>query len=410
MKFVIIGSAFSGNKGAASMLESSLQTLSDKYPQAQFTLLSMYPQADQKLNNYKNLTVLPAKPLYIGLVLNPLSLIYRILPPLRGVITKKSPQIKAIKEANVLLDQGGITFNDGREIFLLYNIASILPGLFVGTKVIKCAQAMGPFKKPLNKIAAKAMLPRLSLIIARGSQTASFLTENNLNKNAALATDYAFALNITNKERFSAERILKIACKKSKIKGKTLVGISPSVVVKKQYQKDGNDYIELMSGFINYLHTKGYATMLVPHSARTNTDKTHNNDLPLCKEIYAKVSDKTSCVFIDEEVSAQALRHLIAQTELFVACRFHAMVSSLASGVPTLVLGWSHKYDEILDLFGVKNFSIDSASLNAKKLQNSFEDLAAQRTEIAKKLKKELPKVKKLALSHVDLIDKTLNR
>ena len=122
MRFTIIGSALSGNKGAAAMLESSIQTLSKKYPNAEFTLLSMYPNEDRRLNIYNNLTILSASPLKLGLVLNPLALLYKIFPPARLSILNKTPQLKAVKESEALLDQGGITFTDGREIFLLYNI------------------------------------------------------------------------------------------------------------------------------------------------------------------------------------------------------------------------------------------------------------------------------------------------
>ena len=52
-QIAIIGSALSGNKGAAAMLESAVQTLTERFPDAEFTLLSMYPAEDRKQNPYK---------------------------------------------------------------------------------------------------------------------------------------------------------------------------------------------------------------------------------------------------------------------------------------------------------------------------------------------------------------------
>jgi len=407
MRFTIIGSALSGNKGAAAMLESSIQTLSKKYPNAEFTLLSMYPNEDRRLNIYNNLTILSASPMKLGLVLNPLALLYKIFPPVRSYILNKTPQLKAIKESEALLDQGGITFTDGREIFLLYNVASILPAMLVGTKVIKCAQALGPFKNPVNRLVSKLVLPRIKLIIARGKKTHEHLNTLKL-KNVVIATDYAFSLNITDKDEKEAKRVYAKLTKNIKLKNKINVGISPSVVVKKKCKKAGIDYILLMQWFINDLISKGYIVTLVPHSVRIDANKLHNNDLPLCQDIYSGVTNKKSCIFINEEVSSQALRYIIGQTDLFVACRFHAMISSLAMGVPTLVLGWSHKYMEILEIFGVKEFGIDSSKLSKKLLSESFNELVAQRKSIAKKLKDNLPAIKKLSLSHVDLIDKAI--
>ncbi len=72
--FVVIGSTLSGNKGAAAMLESSMQTLNKKFPGSRFTLLTYLPvEQEDKLNTYKNLTILKASPLYLGLVINPLA-------------------------------------------------------------------------------------------------------------------------------------------------------------------------------------------------------------------------------------------------------------------------------------------------------------------------------------------------
>ena len=45
-RLTIIGSALAGNKGAAAMLESAVQTLSERLGEVEFTLLSMYPRED----------------------------------------------------------------------------------------------------------------------------------------------------------------------------------------------------------------------------------------------------------------------------------------------------------------------------------------------------------------------------
>ena len=201
-RIAVIGSTLTGNKGAAAMLESSIQTLGN----ADFTLFSYQPVAEeQKHNTYKNLKILRADALFLGVIINSLALIYKILPPLRPILRKNSQSINALTEADVLLDQGGITFVDGREKFLLYNIASILPALMVGTPVIKCSQALGPFKNPINRFFAKIFLPKMKVIVSRGSITQSYLNELGL-KNTIEGADYAFLLDLTEKEKKSAEK------------------------------------------------------------------------------------------------------------------------------------------------------------------------------------------------------------
>ncbi len=340
------------------MLESAVQTLGDS--NTDFTLLSMYPRSDEAQNHYKNLTVIDASPLQLGIVINSLALLYRIVPFLRGFITRKSPAIKALVSADVLLDQGGITFVDGREKFLIYNIASILPALNVKTPVVKCAQALGPFTSLPNRLAAKIYLPKMKAIISRGAITHKHLESLHLS-NVTAGADYAFLLQLTKDEIRSAKSHFNA----DKLKAKRVVGVSPSVVVQKKAEARGVDYVEDTVSFIDYLTKNGYAVMLVPHSVRSNTQKTHNNDLPLCANIYEQLADKADVLFLDKELTSQELRYWIGECDFFIASRFHAMVSSLAMGVPTLVIGWSHKYREVLEMFGLEGWAFGQDQIDA---------------------------------------------
>jgi polysaccharide pyruvyl transferase WcaK-like protein len=58
------------------------------------------------------------------------------------------------------------------------------------------------------------------------------------------------------------------------------------------------------------------------------------------------------------------LRRLVADARVLVTSRFHAMISGLATATPTIVLGWSHKYREVLDLFGATEYGLDAMALS----------------------------------------------
>lgn len=399
-KIAIIGSALSGNKGASAMLESAIQTLGDD---TEFTLLSMYPREDARQNPYKNLSIIKANPIELGVFINSWALLYRILPFARGFIKKKSPAVKALAEADALLDQGGITFVDGREKFLIYNIASILPALMVGTPVVKCAQALGPFSNPINKISAKVFLPRMAAIVSRGRITHSHLEDLKL-ENVTAGADYAFCLEVSKDEATAARS----KYDEKLLKGSKVVGVSPSVVMQKKVDSKGGDYAGEIVDFINYAIDQGYKVMLVPHSVRSNTEKTHNNDMPLCRDIYERISDKTQCMFLDQELSSQELRYWIGRCDYFVASRFHAMVSSLAMGVPTLVIGWSHKYREVLEMFELEQWAFGQDKLSQEHLRSEFNKLVAEEKPVRAKLKEHLPEVKKQSAKQVKVIQEVI--
>ncbi|WP_353815376.1 polysaccharide pyruvyl transferase family protein [Agromyces sp. SYSU T00266] len=396
----VIGSALSGNKGASAMLESSIQTLGERIPGVRFTLLSMYPGEDRAQNHYPNLEIVDATPRKLGVTINSLALLYRILPPVRGTIRRRSKAIRALVESEVLLDQGGITFTDGREKFLLYNVASILPAINVKTPVFKCAQAVGPFRNPINRAVSKIFLPKASTLVTRGRITHGYAEGLGLT-NLYAGADYAFSLELDGTEEAAAGALFDL----SFFDDGEVVGLSPSVVLQKKVDARDGDYVGQMVAFIEHVVRSGRKVLLVPHSVRTGTDKTHNNDLPLCREIFARLGDERSSVlFLDRELPSQVLRYLIGRCDLFVASRFHAMVSSLAMAVPTLVIGWSHKYREVLEMFELEDWAFGHDRLEPGYLVDRFEALADARSDVQGRLVAHLPEVRARSVAQADLI------
>lgn len=399
MKYVLIGSHFDGNKGAASMLEAAIQTLSEVDRAASFSLLSMYPQGDAELNDHDSLEVLRADPVYLGIVINSLALFYRFLPPLRGLL-RRNRSIRAIAEADVYLDQGGITFVEGREVFLLYNIASILPALMIGTPVVKCSQAMGPFNGRLNRFFARIFLPRMTRILARGERTRQHLDSLDLS-NVELVADYAFCLEIGQAEAEAAQAVLD----RFDFRGTALnVGVFPSEVMRKQLAAQGVDYEAVMAELIDRIIEDHDATIyLIPHSLR-DRDKRHNNDVPVCDDIAQRVRQQQSCRYVTELASAQQLRHVIGKLDLAVVARFHAMVSALSTATPVFVTGWSHKYQEVLDMFGLEDCALAASQISVDAVLAGTARTLENRTEIRNRMQARLPAVRQSARRHVELI------
>ena len=409
-KIVLIGSTLTGNKGASAMAESAIQNLSKKFDEVEFSLLSYYPNEDKLINPYNNLKILNASPIYLGLVINTAAMICMIFPFLKSRICNLIPEIKAIIESDIILDQGGITFSDGREKFLIFNIATILPAIFLNKKIVKCGQALGPFNGLINKKLAKIFLPKITLILARGEYSYKNLKSIGLSDNVIQSTDYAFSLriekdNINNGKLHNARDFL------NKVGKNKVVGICPSIVIGKKISDD--HYEEINANFIDeYLIKKrGYKVILIPHSVRINTSKTHNNDLPLSKKIYDKLSarGKQDCFFIDSEYSSQELRYIIGKLDFFVASRFHSMISSLAMKIPTIVIGWSHKYEEVLKEFELEKYAFDYKLLNVDFLIKKFEHLEENEKTIKNLLNKNIKRVIEKSKAQGDYIVDIVN-
>jgi len=380
MVYLISGVALSGNKGASGMAESLIQNLAKRDPGARFYLFSYYPAADRALlPEGGNVELLDGSPKNVVL------LFFRSLWAAAGRLLRlprrwyAHGEMAKIAECGGWLDASGISFVDGREKFLIFNILSILPALALGVPVVKVAQAMGPFKRPLNRIAAKLVLPRLRLIVARGAVTREYLDSLGL-ANVVNGSDVAFSLRTGAAERARIAGFLPPP-------GRRVIGVSPSQVVWKLCEAKNIPYLETLRRCVEKWTGEGCECVVFPHSARKGSAKTHNNDLPLLRRFAAMLPESGHIRVIEEELSAGELRMLIGSCDLLVASRFHAIISAMATGVPAVVIGWSHKYAEVLAPFGLEEYVVPYDSVSEGVICEKVRLVEADREALAARIR-----------------------
>jgi len=396
MKISTFGVPMSGNKGSASMLQGILDSLPAEIGDVTFNVFTYYPKIDIKLNKAKNVNVLSGTPLSLALYLIPVSFIIYLM----GKIKIKLPGrvygrgVRELIESDIIIEAGGTTFKDEKLVKILFNVACLLPGILLQKKVIKYSQTMGPFKKAFNRIAARSILPKLELIIARGRYS-----ENNLKgvglKNCTYCADASFSMDISDREMnvFMLGEFEKI--NKSK-RDRLVVGVSPNCIVEGYCRKNHINHAEIFGSFINYLITKGFFVVLIPHSYRPYTKMKHNNDRLTVKEICNYISDKDSFYAVKKDYNCKELRVLIGMMDYYVASRFHSMISALATGVPVIVVGWGQqKYLEVMEEFELEKycFGFDILKKGAQGLVMQFERMIQDEEIIKEKISKNLPEI-----------------
>ena len=58
-------------------------------------------------------------------------------------------------------------------------------------------------------------------------------------------------------------------------------------------------------------------------------------------------------VSVIAEMDAMGVKALVGSAEVVVGSRFHALLGALLQGVPTVMIGWSHKYRALAEEFGI---------------------------------------------------------
>ena len=407
-KITVLAAAFSGNKGAASMLESIIENISVRVPGISFDVLSVYPEDDKVQNPYKHVNIVACKPEQIIFAAFPLSLLHIALSRIKPIekLLLKNPILASLSGCDLVVDAAGISFVDSRGIIMnLYNFICIFIPVALRKEVIKFSQAMGPFRKLSNRLLAGAILPRVKTICARGLITESHLKGLQLG-NTILSTDGAFVLP---DDRDTVQKMALVFSSDPFYKEK-IAGVSISSVVYGYCIKEGIDYVAIMSRMIDHLAAaKGYNILIIAHSARENKESLKNNDLVICRKVYNSVECKEKCRYPDMEMSPREIREYIGRCDMLIASRFHAMISALYKNVPVFLIGWGHKYKEVLDMFGHGGYAVDYRSLNLDLLKNKFELFEKDINSLRWKISENIEEVKKSAMKNIDVIVDSLN-
>ena len=385
----VVGAALSANKGAASMLLALADNIDEVVPGGRLVSLSTYPQADGREAGASKIDIVDYRPRTMVLLHLPLAILAGIARLLGGSgrTFMRTRALRILRDAEVVADLAGISFSDGRGLpTLVYN--SLMTGipLMIGAPVVKCSQAIGPLQRFDTRLAARLVLPRLNRVVARGRGTFDHLESFGLS-NVVEGSDLAFLMDTDENDDQTAGGFVDDLSS-----GFFLV--SASSVVEELCDREGIDYPRLMADLIKRLVAEtGLSAVLVAHSARPGHPKSRMNDLPVISEIGELLSD-AKVKAVEESLDPRVLRALIARSEFLLASRFHAMISGLATGTPTVVVGWSHKYREVMQEFGLEDFVVAFSEFNVETLVEISTTAWQRRGDVSNQIQAALPTVR----------------
>lgn len=396
VRIAISGVTVSGNMGGAAMLESVVEHFSARYPGATFQLLSITPAADRADPRKIPADVQIIDAHYVPLLLFylPLSIVIAPFSRFRMVrsMLSRSAYFSALLNADLLVDLSGIAFVDGRGLPLLaYNVACCYPASALGVPVIKMAQALGPFRTFLNRILAGFVLRRCEQVIARGDITSSYLKEVAVPHD--VAPDVAFTLSVSDLDRQDAVSHMPRIPEGSALR----ILLSPSEVARRLAQQHGIDFVEQFVLLAIMLVKAGHQVVLIPHSYGAGRSK--NNDVDLARQVLARLHGYPVALAADIS-DPRVLRAMIGTADMFVGCRFHAVVAALTMAVPTVTIGWSHKYAEMAAAFAADRFVVPVESFDAQRVMEHIDAMLPQLDSLKASLRQASEQVRQSAMQN----------
>lgn len=401
----LIAATIYGNRGAEAMLCSVIGVTRQRAPDTHFHVFSYYPEDDRARVSAKHVTIHSATPLAVALKLFPLGVFFGLLRLVLGrSVFRFAPQsIRALAGSAFLVDLAGVSFIDGREKFLPYNVLTLLPALLLGTPVVKMPQALGPFRGTLNRIAASLVLPLCSKVWARGEGTLANLQASGIaglkfERGNDVAFNFQASYSLSNECPASYEKNME---RLTELRGprRGVIGLCPSSVVAVTAAKTGVPYEPIMAELVASLVADGFLVVLFPNATRDESgEKQRNNDLPLMRRIRdaaiaLNTSIEGSIVSFDMDINTASIKRVIDQVDVALVSRFHAMIGALSQAVPVTVLGWSHKYAEVMALFGLESLVLDYTKSSVGALRDKIAETFEGRSAIQDAIRAALPDV-----------------
>ena len=225
-----------------------------------------------------------------------------------------------------------------------------------GNRIVFMPQSWGPFENRWVRLFTRRMLSKAEVIFAREKLSYEYLmTLPGLDHGRILLSpDIAFQFHGSSPE--AADRIL--VERGLGDQAAPLVGIAPNMRIYERTPHEGadNPYMNALIRIArDFIERADCHIVLLPHEG----SKLRPNDPELCRMLADHVDCPGRVVGLTGEESSADMKAVIGRLEFLVTSRYHALVAALSLRVPTAVLGWSHKYDELMGAVGIEKWLID---------------------------------------------------
>lgn len=413
--YAVTGGTLWGNRGAEAMVTTTIGRIRERDPGATFVVFSYFPDHDRALVTDPAVQVVDARPVQT-LVHGVFGLVDTVARRLgRRLPDRLMPRpVRTLQACRALFDVSGISFHDGRLAVVAYNVMCLWPAMLLGVPVVRLSQAMGPFRHPLNRLPARWMTRQAVHTYARGGHTAAHMRALGVpNDSWSIAPDVAFAYqpgDSRTTENDDAVGQLHTRLSAVNDQGRAVVGLVPSSLVWSKTSAEGGDYVALLATVVTALHQRGIHVLVMPNATRASSESLRNNDIAVIRELRNRLDadpgiDTSALSWVDFDLNTASIRALVGSCTVLITSRFHAMVAALALGVPPLVMGWSHKYDEVLEMFGCADLAVDF-TVAERDLIPLLDHLLAEHSAVRERILAELPAVTAAAVAQFDVVEK----
>lgn len=332
MLIQIYGAGFH-NRGAQLMLWTTIQKIKAINPDVRVAVEATRSTYKERAA-YDLLTLVPVlsdesprKTKFLGGVLNATS---RLLPS----SLEKFGLVRRC-DVDALIDISGYAYGDKWGVGSARGmLARVTQFAKQGKPVVFLPQMLGPFENAEKRKVFQGILSNASLLYARDRYSMEAVEAINLTgKPIGLAPDITIFCDPLAPEKLISEPY---ACLVPNMRMRDKAGATW-----------GEDYMKAMVRAGQRLKELNIRPLIVVHDGG-------GEDIVMAKELADKLG------MVDKDILTESdprrIKGYLAGGVMTIGSRFHALVSSLSSGVPVVSLGWAYKYEALMEDFGVEEY------------------------------------------------------
>lgn len=310
------------------------------------------------------------------------------------------PVLLQYQASDLIIDLSGDSLSDLHNIALIPLLGDFM-AILLKKKIVVFSQSIGPFNK-LTKPLARFCLNNANLITLREKESLRILNELGCdNPNVQIIPDIAFSL-----QPCSQQRISEILASEGldPVGSRPFVGLGTSALLSNIHNNEGS-YEEMMAVLADYIVEKLNAhLLLIPHV----TQPGEYNDKAAALAIHRKAKNKAAISVLNGDYLPAETKGIIGKCELFIGARMHSNIASISMCVPTIAVGWSHKYRGIMESVGQEKYCCDYSTISLDDLTSKVNDIWIRREETKNTLCSEVPRLQKSILDGAMLLKKLL--
>jgi len=288
-------------------------------------------------------------------------------------------------EANALVFAGGGRYGDStlRRMSLLAILAKLLrkavifrgvgiyPYEWFGKPIVK--NRPEPFRSLLTRILLTIAFKLADYISVRDEYSFKVLRLTGIYRNITIEKDLVFRLKIS--DEYSCKEICSKIKLPSTFSSRPIIGINLRTLSNEINSKIVNVVSKVLDDILK--EDRSLSVFFVPFGYGSISGRFFDNDIIIGEALRRRMRFRDRVYVLKEEVSPTQLMHLFKLFKVFIGMRFHSIIFSIMTRVPTIAIVYDTKTLELLkrEKSGCCRFSFTIDELSMDRLKEAVMDL-----------------------------------